>query len=230
MSKSTEIYFNFPIQLLKGFLLDSQKCLVNIICYAIYKQSLKYESGTEIEKVESAIKFLKTGGDASGFLLKGKKLYGETATHSPMVGISKTMFFDYFLNYKTEFEKVCLLAFLALRSIIKNKSYIKMDNKFFLARMDGKACSCELSDLSQEIQKYSSRRLLDKVKRELVYNWYLIYYSRYTRGFYVSFNLSLDDLVFEAEKRRKSVKEKQQKQLQDEALQKALSRLDTGPP
>ncbi len=39
--------------------------------------------------------------------------------------------------------------------------------------------------------------------------------------------MSLEDLIFEAEKKRKSIKENQQKQLQNEALKKALERLKT---
>ena len=64
-----------------------------------------------------------------------------------------------------------------------------------------------------------------KIKTELRDNWNLITYSRYTRGFYVSFKLDLEQLVYEAEKRRKSTKEKQAQLAEKLALEKALSRL-----
>jgi hypothetical protein len=53
-------------------------------------------------------------------------------------------------------------------------------------------------------------------------------YSRYTRGFYVSIDktFTLDKLVFEAEKRRKSTKEKQLKQKKEDARKAALNILN----
>jgi hypothetical protein len=66
-----------------------------------------------------------------------------------------------------------------------------------------------------------------KIKFELSQSWGLTTYSRYTRGFYVSFTLSLEELVFEAEKRRKSLKEKQARQRECNAVQAALNRLNS---
>lgn len=230
MSDDKERYFNFPIQLLKGFLVDDSKCLANILHYAIYAHSLKLELGTEKARIVSSMDFLCVSGGEEFVLKNGKKQYEENLQSSPMVGINSSIFWDFKQNHKTEFEKVCLLAFLALKSIIQSKAYAKIDNKFLLSRMDGKACSCEIDELSDELFKYSSRRLLEKVKMELQFNWYLIYYSRYTRGFYISFKLSLEDLIFEAEKRRASTKEKEKKKLLDVALKNALRRLEAKPP
>ena len=95
--------------------------------------------------------------------------------------------------------------------------------------MDGNSKSVDVSELSDEVKVYANRYQIDKIKKELIFNWYLVYYSRHTRGFYVSFKLDIEELVFEAEKKRKSVKEKQQKQAQNEALKKALERLKTAP-
>ena len=97
--------------------------------------------------------------------------------------------------------------------------------------MDGKTNTIdEVSELSNEIRKYANRYQTENIKSELILNWHLIYYSRYTRGFYVSLKMSLEDLIFEAEKKRKSIKDKQQKQLQNEALKKVLERLKPEPP
>jgi len=146
-----------------------------------------------------------------------------------MSGINSKIIYDYRTNFKTDFDKVCLLAFLAIKSIIANKAYCKIDNNFLWSRMDGNSKSVDVSELSEEVKVYANRYQIDKIKKELIFNWYLVYYSRHTRGFYVSFKLDLEELVFEAEKKRKAVKEKQQKQAQNEALKKALERLKTAP-
>ncbi|MEO8236081.1 MAG: hypothetical protein ABI549_11750 [Flavobacterium sp.] len=232
MSDEKEKYFNFPIHLLQGFIKDSYKCLNDITDFAIYERSIELAFGDELERMKSAAKFydLKLS-NYDNSLKNGIRIYNETVGERlPKTGLSLSLFWEYYKNDKTEFDKVCLLAFLALRSIIQNKAYTKVDNKYLLSRMDGKARSFDLSELSEELLKYSSRRLLEKVKKELQFNWYLIYYSRYTRGFYISFKLSLEDLIFEAEKRRVSTKEKEQKQIRDEALRKALCRLTIKPP
>lgn len=61
-----------------------------------------------------------------------------------------------------------------------------------------------------------------KIKNELKDHWGLKSYSRYTRGFYVSFNMTLENLIKTAEADRTARKEKQ-KRLEEKALvQKVL--------
>ena len=139
--------------------------------------------------------------------------------------IHLSIYWDYRNNEKTEFDKVCLLAFLGIKSIIQNKAYCKIDNRFLLARMDGKAKSVDFPALSKCIGKYANEYQTKKIKSALRNSWGLCTYGRYTRGFYVSFSMNLDSLVFEAEKRRKSTKEKQHKKLENEAVKKALLKL-----
>lgn len=226
---SKETYYNFPIHLLKGFLIDTDKCLNNIILYSVYSNSLNIEKGTELERVELTLKSFGLTGNVKEICKSAAKIYTSTPTKSAMSGINSKIMYDYRTNFKTDFDKVCLLAFLAIKSIIANKAYCKIDNNFLWSRMDGNSKSVDVSELSDEVKVYANRYQIDKIKKELIFNWYLVYYSRHTRGFYVSFKLDLEELVFEAEKKRKSVKEKQQKQAQNEALKKALERLKTAP-
>jgi hypothetical protein len=141
-------------------------------------------------------------------------------------GISKKMFFDFKLNEKSDFDKICLLAFLALKSIIQDQTYAKIDNQYLLSRMDGSQKSIPIERLSEEVKKYSTRHHLDSIKYELKINWHLVYFSKHTRGFYVSFKLSLVDLIVIAEKRRKSYKLKVQKDIENEALLLALEKIN----
>ena len=227
---SKETYFNFPVHLLKGFLLHSDKCLNDIILYSIFSDSLNVKEGNHLERFEAIMTTKigkQTGKDIKAMYEIGLKLHTKKPLKSAMAGINRDILFDYKNNYKTDFEKACLLAFLAIKSIIANKAYCKIDNNFLWSRMDGNSKSVNVSELSDEVKVYANRYQIDKIKKELIFNWYLVYYSRHTRGFYVSFKLDLEELVFEAEKKRKSVKEKQQKQAQNEALKKALERLKT---
>ncbi|MEI7676944.1 MAG: hypothetical protein WCJ03_09205 [Bacteroidales bacterium] len=220
-------YFNFPIQLLSGLLDDSNDVLNNIFDYAMYQQSLKL-SGTKTERFKAACEWFEmTVGNINKRIENGQELTDSIPANSPKVGISKTMWFDFYQNEKTDFDKICLLGYLSMKSILQTKPYWKLDNKFWLSRMDGqvKAVS-ELWKLSEIIFKYSTEYQTVKIKTELRNNWGLITYSRYTRGFYVSFTLTLEQLVYEAEKRRKSTKDKQHKAAEKAALDKAMERLN----
>ncbi|EKT4509606.1 hypothetical protein AAIP42_001006 [Flavobacterium psychrophilum] len=226
---SKEKYLNFPIQLLSGFMIDTRKVLNDIIDYAVYQNSLKLELGTDLEKIKTSASFYNmTLGNNKNTFDNGKMLYNSLPENSPKVGLSISMFWDFYKNDKSEFDKICLLAFLGIKSILGTKSYCKVTNLYLWARMDGKTNTIvEVSELSNEVRKYANRYQSENIKNELILNWHLIYYSRYTRGFYVSLKMSLEDLIFEAEKKRKSIKENQQKQQQNEALKKALERLKT---
>lgn len=227
-----EKFLNFPIQLLAGFLVEPQKVLNDIIDYVLYVNSLPLEFGTEIQKMKASAKtYGITLGNCAGALKNGKLLYESIPTKSPKAGINKTMLFDFYSNEKTEFDKVCLLGFLAIKSILGTKSYCKVTNSYLWARMDGKTNTIlEVSELSTELRKYANRYQTENIKNELIFNWHLIYYSHFTRGFYVSLKMNLEDLIFEAEKKRKSLKISQQKELQKEALKKAMNRLNNAPP
>ncbi len=238
MVKGKARYFNFPIILLKGFLINHRDVLNNIIEYAMYVHCKSYLEKDGFEwtiNVENNIKKLmslsesffgvKTNDKMKTFK-NGKILFQSIPDKTPMVGLNIDIFLDFYNNEKDEFEKVCLLGFLAIKSIVQNKPYCKIVNKFWLSRMEGNAKSInEISELSIPIRKYANEYQTKKIKNELIDNWGLKHYSRYTRGFYVSFILSLEELVFEAENRRKSNKAKQRKLNEKIAIEKALNRL-----
>jgi len=226
--KTKHRYFNFPICLLNGFLLEGQskECLDDISDYAIYSQSQNFVEDDLTEQINSACKFFGlTLGNVSATMKNGKLLYDSIDARTPKVGINLSVWWDFYKNDKTEFEKVCFLGHLAIKSIVQNKSYTKIDNKYWLSRMSGLSKSVSLEMLPPEILRYFNEYQTKKIKHELVNNWGLVTYSRYTKGFYVSYKLTLEQLVFEAEKRRKSNKEKQQKKLENEAVKKAHTRL-----
>lgn len=227
MKKQNEVYFNFPIQLLDGFLRDSQTQLEFILNYHLYAHSLKLDAGDELKNFIDSAKYwnVELGNEELAFD-DGKMVYDSLPDNSPMTGISEAVFWDYFQNFKTDFEKACFIAFVALKSILGTKPYAKITNAYLLSRMDGKPkVSKDVLNLSDEVKQYSTRYRLDKIKEELQNSWGLVYYSHYTRGFYISFKLTIEKLVYEAEKKRKSNKEKKRKELKNQARKKALDQL-----
>jgi Tfp pilus assembly ATPase PilU len=142
-----------------------------------------------------------------------------------MCGINLRIYWDFRKNHKTEFEKVCLLAFLAIKSILGQKAFCKITNDFFVARMDGKAKTCKSLEISPALQKYINEYQLNRIKMTLKSKWYLVTYGRRMRGFYVAFDMSLDELIYNAEKARdKNIKLKLKRE-EDAALARALERI-----
>ena len=223
-----ERYFNFPIQLLEGFMDNKNEVLNHIWCYSLYVISKKYEFGDEAEMIASAKSFLgvQCGDDNWDIYEKGEQLYDSIPMSSPIVGIKKDIYFDYCLNDKTDFQKLCLLGFLALRSILGDKTYCKVTNNFMWARMDGKVNAVKSKDeLTPRLKSFANDYRTRKIKDELYDKWNLKTYAYYTRGFYVSFKLDIDQLVFYVEKGKKITKEKKRKEEFKNARLKALNKL-----
>ncbi len=225
-----EKYFNFPIQLLEGFMKnDPQKILNNISDYVIYEDSLKLYEGSNLEKIIScASNYNMTLGNNEKTLVNGKELYNSLPLNSPRAGIKLSIWWDFYKNDKTEFDKICLLSFLAIKSILgRQKSYCKTTNFYLWSRMDGKVKAVnDVWDLSIEVREYANEYQTKKIKASLIHNWGLVTYSRYCRGFYVSYKLSLEELIMEAEKRRKSTIERQHKDHEKELIKKVLDKLN----
>lgn len=229
IDKDEKRFFNAPIQLLSGFMEDSKACLVNIFDYAIcYHAENSLIIGDLSDKIKSSCKYfgVKTGS-IQRTASNGKALINSIPANSPKFGISVEIYFEFYKNDKPPLEKACLLAFLAIKSINNTKPYSKITNLFLWARMDGKTHSItSTSELSPGLQFYANDYQTGKIKKQLRDSWRLVYYGRYTRGCYYSFTLKLEDLVFHAEKRRKSNKDKIYKLKELEAVQQALIKLN----
>ncbi|WP_276682867.1 hypothetical protein [Empedobacter brevis] len=222
-------YYNFPIQLVNGFLDDSKKVLIDISHYCIYRvfsDNFEKYSGSFAGYQKACDDFGVEFKNVATAYQNGKTLYDATIDKSPMVGMSSELYWDYMNNEKTDFEKVCLLGDLAFKSILGAKSYIKLDNKYWFSRMDGSVKSISKEELSPKLQRYLNEYQTKKIKNQLIANWGLTSYSRYNRGFYVSYRMSLDDLAYHAEKIRKSTQDKKIKNDVKSAHEKAMERLE----
>lgn len=222
-------YFNFPIQLLKGFLISPAECLDNISDYSLVRYARDTSGATSVQAISDVCgEFDINPQVAVKVRQNGLKLLREIPERSPMVGLSLKLYWEYYENEKSEFEKVTLLAYLAMKSIVQNKAYYKLENKFWYSRMDGNVTSCEPEQLPDSLRAYLTEHFSKRLRRELVDNWGLTTYSRYTRGFYVSFQLTLEGLIYEAEKKRKAMQDKQNKAEINQAYEKAIRRLNSG--
>ncbi len=218
-------YFNFPIQLLQGFMTEKNKVLNNIRDYAVCAEYIKRENegrGQDIEEIE------KYFGISTNNFRNGLDLFNEfSETNPPLSGISVFVWNDYYQHDKSHFEIACLLCFSAIKSIIGPDQCWKVTDLNCLSRMDGKPHIVSYPDeLSPEIIKYNTRYRMIKIRESLKKSWGLEYYSHHTRGVYVSFKLSLDDLAEKAEKDRESYKKKERINASREARRKVLDKIN----
>jgi hypothetical protein len=197
---SETIYFNFPISILEGAFDDIKKVCDNIMDYAIYKHSLKLQ-GSDKKKMKDAASFFNlTLGNVEKSLTNGENLYSTRPTQI-MASVNTDIVFDYYKEFKTEFEIACFCAYCSIKSIVGKQTYCKTNKDFIIYRMFG------LSDNDKERKsKYSNRYHIDKILFELQENWGLNLYSHHIRGFYLSFTKELSELAVSAEGKKIEVR------------------------
>lgn len=225
-------YFNFPVQLMQRVLKTNQQAkkdfLENLLHYSIYRHAVFIEDLNEYEETDEE-RFKRSAGwlnvklgNGKYALSNGKELYTKYKTSKVFTGLNTDIFWDFYKNDKTDYHWECLFTFLAFKSIIGKKKYVKTNNQLLFTRMAGK----------EKVKEYQSlkgfdftRYRLDKIKTELQINWGLKYYSRYTKGFYAGFDIDFETLVYEAEKRKESMKINILKTNKKNALDKALEKI-----
>jgi hypothetical protein len=217
--QGSEKYFNAPIELYSGFMVDTDQVLRRVMCYALYEWTEKYAD----MRFKGTMDFFKVEGNAVMLENIGREVYHKHSPGPPpMTGISTEVYWNFRSEEeKSDLDKATLLAFLALKSIVGTKPYMKINNDLLLSRMDGKRRSVKPEAISKEIQAFSKRYWLDKIKDELVNSWNVTFFSKNMRGFYVSLTLNPEQLAYYAIKNSRE-KKSAAKTAQDQAYQKAL--------
>ena len=225
--KDEHRYFTFPVTLLQGAFEDVCEVCCNIITYCCYRIGIGMESSTNLGKMKAAAKYFEMEfSDPDQAYQNGLKIFQTTPDRTPMTSIKKELVLDFYKNNKNEFQIAVFLAFCSIRSILQTKPYCKAVDVYLLSRMNGNAKMCEDYLSHPILKKYSSRYFLNKLKEELINNWKMKYYAKKTRGFYVSFDLSLDELVLQViKKQKKQLNEKHQNEVK-EAIRKANEKLN----
>jgi hypothetical protein len=185
------VYMNFPITVLKGAFKDIRGTIEKIMYYAIYKHSLMYDFGDEAKNMKASADFYRVGlSDIETSIRYGREIYESIKKDTPSVSIDIEMLCSYYNTPKTEAE-----------SILGNKAYTKTNKSLISARMFGMAGSAlantQEQDYSTEqlMKKYSKRYHMDNILLELQTNYGLKLYSSHSRGFYLSFSKTIDDLT-----------------------------------
>lgn len=213
-------YLTFPINIL-GFEPENICArMTDVMNYCLYDRSLSFEGSREEKIIQSAeLLGIKFNNKEKAFK-NGELIYNSIPVNAPKSSISIEMAFDFYKNEKTEFEIACFLAFAAIKSILQRQPYSRITNDYLLGRMAGNSKAGE--PLNDFVFKYSNRYQLDKIKSELQRNWGLKMYCGKMRGFYVSFNVSIEQLIFYVETRKKKHKDSLLKQQISEAKEKVL--------
>jgi hypothetical protein len=191
-------YYNFPIAIFrqvrtdKGAIKHVEKAINEAIDYALYEAYRKlmppqanpnaYNAGVYKELMQEM--GFEDKNPEHGFN-KMIVAYRVNKKYSVIVGADKDLLFDFRDNlvYKTDFEIIQLLTFLAIRSIIGagvgNMRVKHIPWHYVLSRMAGheKAVS-NLDTLPEFISKYDSRRLHDKLIKALCDRWHMQYHGK----------------------------------------------------
>lgn len=189
---------------------NKREFLTEVLYYSIFSHAETLQDKNEYDENDTqrfsvAAKYLKvTLGNIEDSYKIGKSLYYTHSDNLCLANLSKDIFWQYYNESKSDFDWRCLLAFLALKSIIGRKKYTKTNNTFLLSRMAG--FSATNADHGIKITRYQ----LDKIKTELQLNWHIVYHGKNTRGFFVGIdiNISLEDLMLDSETKKKSNREK----------------------
>lgn len=132
-------FLNFPIVLLRGFMEYHRKCLNDIFLYSVYKMVFSEDAIFEnVEEFNEGFEFSLNPKYIPSIEKKGKELFD---SHDGMNYARTGIHIDTFLKFdepRNEFDLVCLLLFLALKSIVQKKLYAKsVIDDLILSRMAG---------------------------------------------------------------------------------------------
>lgn len=133
-------FLNFPIVLLQGFLENHQECLNRIFRYSVFE--MVYSDQAIFEGIEDFIEeyeFNLNPKFIPSITKEGRVLYDSCfGMNYPWTGIHIDTL-SRFNKDRNKFDLVCLLLFLALKSIIQVKPYANAKDALILSRMAGQA-------------------------------------------------------------------------------------------
>ncbi|NVO21696.1 MAG: hypothetical protein HXX13_18495 [Bacteroidetes bacterium] len=196
-------YINFPICLLANAQENFQKTCSNILSYGLFIFCQSHPQKNKSEQFNQAMDYYKvTIENPELSYAQGERLFNEIPPKNPKAGISTKTLMDFYTNPKSEFEIDSFLAFCGMRSILQKKAYCKITNEYLLARMAGLTSPMNDQKLPIMVTKYQKRYQIDKLREQLQINWGLKLYSYHARGYYISFKLTIEELITQVEMRR----------------------------
>lgn len=249
-----KIFYNFPIAIFrqvstdtKGrilFIEDTINQAIHYALFAAYKKRMPPQSNPNeynegvfnslMEEMGFSVDY-----DHKEALRRYAEVYWGHSNNRVFVGVDKDLLFDFRdnLEYKSDFEIIQLLAFLAIRSIIGaghgNMRVKHIAWHFVLSRMAGHGKSVSNIDrLPKFISQYDSKRLRTKLINALCERWHMQYYGKYLgkgRPPLFTFRKSFD-LAAVAAKEMQLIKDSGGSMSTYEALKAAIEQVEPLPP
>ena len=202
---SRRIYYNVPCILFRDFLKSdthTERVLGDVLRYAVYVEYMRLQNDVPDEEERFLTACRNMGAEhlcKNQVLMIGDSLFRH-GKNEAFVSLDSAKYWEQVNERKTPEQRALFLAWIALKSIIGNKPYIKTNNALWLSRMDGSSTTKgkqfkKKSIYSDEIEKYNSpyrcRRL-----RALLFQYYRVsFFSDGVRGFYFSLTLNLEELI-----------------------------------
>lgn len=171
-----KVYYNAPAPLFVMTLDAStrKEGFESILCYAA---AIQHDVG-DAELPQNAVN---RGHDLLEQYGKGRNF-----------GIESAKFSDFWNNYHDDEERILLLAYLALTSIIRSKPYDHVTNRQLLSRMSGHFKNVE--QYHPKVAEYNSIYKMRKLKK-LLTKYYKVSFFNESRGFFASLTLSEEQLA-----------------------------------
>lgn len=214
-------YFNFPVTLLQGFMINSKSRLDDIMAYNVYVHS--DQEGMDESEVFDYLNLSRLGDGWDRTFDHGRLLYSHNKGQA-MTGFSVETFWEYYKNPHSTHDKITLLAFLAVKSIVGHKEYVKVTNQNLIySRMAG--YSKIRKTIPKDILEHCTRYKFGKIKLDLKEHYKVAFYSYHTRGQYISTKLDYKKLCSIAEQKKLSGRMKRVEQWEKECRNDVLGQI-----
>lgn len=186
----------------------------------------------EFYQIQQAYSFFGINGDFDKCLKLGKEIEKIIPANEPYPSINKNLLFEFRDGNKTEFDLMQFACYIAVRSILGKKSYCRTNKEMILCRAFGYASKKHLPDtfnpIIQELfNKYLKRYHIDRILQSLQINWNILIYSHNMRGLYIGLSkkITLENMILQAEIKKKKNQIDKLKKRKQEAKAKALQQL-----
>ena len=163
----------------------------------------------------------------------GKQVEESIPEKEPFPMIRVSLLFEFRDNPKSEFDIAQLAAYMAIRSILGTKAFCKTNKLMILSRMFGyKGIDLMPVDMDSSLKviydKYLIRYHFDFLKDQLELAWFVITYSSYSRGLFITMKekMTLDALIDIVQANKRKNRLIKLKTLKQEATAKALKKLN----
>lgn len=208
-------YMKVPIVMFQGFLENPKETINDWFLYnlAEYAFTQNGEAGLCIDGYLDAINHYKLHGNKINFELdyvRASELFFSIERDEPYVQILWGKAYEFYALPKKEIDYLSLLAYMAIKSLLGSRKMLKINDNMLFGRMAGhRYADAAMFGIPYELDKHRSRRKVDKLKANLMKNWYVSIYGYRLRGYYVSQFIKQDDLKRRVESMRESNKKYQ---------------------